>query len=264
MYKRKGEITDIHMNLIPGADDGAMDMNMALSMERYEAKLAAAYVRGVAMEKDGLLPKELLALPMEELSQQALAQIIHAGEAADLRMYHFKKKELLPRVKAVLGFLRSIQPESLLDVGSGRGVFLFPFLIEFPWVKVTSADILPHRVEMLQAISRGGVENLTALEKNICQWEDGENQFDVVTLLEVLEHIPDVQTAVNHAVRLAKRYVVVSVPSKPDNNPEHIHLLTRDILTELFTNAGCTKLHFSGVLGHLVLFAKKGRRNPCE
>lgn len=110
---------------------------------------------------------------------------------------------------------------------------------------------------MLQAIAKGGMESLTAVERNICQWEEGESCFDVVTLLEVLEHIPDVQTAVNNAVRLAKRYVVVTVPSQPDDNPEHIHLLTKNILTELFASAGCIRFHFDGVPGHLVLVVKK-------
>lgn len=226
-------------------------------MERYEFRLAAAYVRGAAMEEKAHLRGELTEKPLDGLDEAELSEILRAGEAAGLRMYHFKKKEPLPRVKAVMGFLKGVQPESLLDVGSGRGVFLFPFLMEFPWVRVTSADILPHRVEMLQAIAKGGMENLTAVEQNICQWEAGESCFDVVTLLEVLEHIPDVQTAINNAVRLAKRYVVVTVPSQPDDNPEHLHLLTRDILTQLFANAGCTRLHFDGVLGHLVLVVKK-------
>ena len=74
-------------------------------------------------------------------------------------------------------------------------------------------------------------------------------------MLEVLEHIPEVEKAGTAAVRMAKKYVVVSVPSKPDDNPEHIHLLTRDILTELFTQVGCGRLHFSGVNGHLILVA---------
>ena len=215
-------------------------------MERYEATLTAAYVRGVYQNT---------AKPLEELTVEEMADLIHRGEQGGLKMYHFKKKELLPRVRAVLGFLKGIQPESLLDVGSGRGVFLFPFLTEFPWTQVTSVDILPHRVEMLQCIAAGGVERLTALQQDICTWDMVADSFDVVTLLEVLEHIPDIQSAVNAAVRLARRYVVVSVPSKPDDNPEHIHLLTKDILTELFANAGCTKLHFSGVNGHLIMMA---------
>lgn len=226
-------------------------------MERYEEKLAAAYVRGMGRQNSVLLPPVLLETPLGGLSQDEMETILHAGESAGLRMYHFKKKELLPRVKAVLGFLYGVQPESLLDVGSGRGAFLFPFLNQFPWTRVTAADILPHRVQMLQAIADGGIENLTVLERNICHWTQEENQFDVVTLLEVLEHIPDVDQAVANAVRLAKRFVVVSVPSHPDDNPEHIHLLTKEILTGLFTNAGCRKLHFDGVNGHLILIASK-------
>ena len=96
---------------------------------------------------------------------------------------------------------------------------------------------------------------MNVLQQDICTWDMPENSFDVVTMLEVLEHIEDVQTAVNAAVRLAKRYVILSVPSKPDDNPEHIHLLTKDILTELFHKAGCSKLHFSGVNGHLIMIA---------
>ena len=226
-------------------------------MERYEEKLAVAFVRGTARHNPALLSPPLLETTPEELSPEEMKTIFHAGEAAGMKMYYFKKKELLPRVKAVLGFLRSVQPESLLDVGSGRGVFLFPFLSQFPWAQVTAADILPHRVQMLQAIADGGIENLTILERDICHWPQEENRFDVVTLLEVLEHIPAVDQAVANAVRLAKRFVVVSVPSHPDDNPEHIHLLTKEILTRLFTNAGCTRLHFDGVNGHLILIASK-------
>ena len=120
-------------------------------LEHYEKDFAAAYVRGYAKRKDpGLLPGTLLKTPLAELKDEEAAAIIQAGSDVGLRMYHFKKKDLLPRVKAVMGMLKGFQPEDLLDVGSGRGVFLLPFLKEFPWVPVTSVDLLPHRVEMLQ------------------------------------------------------------------------------------------------------------------
>ena len=48
---------------------------------------------------------------------------------------------------------------------------------------------------------------------------------------------------------------MVTVPSKPDNNPEHIHLLTKDKLTRIFNEAGCEKLHLDGVEGHLFMVA---------
>ena len=99
-----------------------------------------------------------------------------------------------------LGFLRSVWPESLLDVGSGRGAFLFPFLEEFPGTEVTAIDLLPRRVELLQDLSRGGITNLTVRQADLCSQPFPDNAFDTVTLLEVLEHIPDVDGAVRAAL----------------------------------------------------------------
>ena len=179
----------------------------------------------------------------------------------DMKLHYFKEKDELPRVQLVMGFLRGMvtsgQIASLLDVGSGRGAFLFPLLTEFPGLEVTSIDILPHRVALLQSIGQGGVSNLHALERNLCQWDGPQGAFDIVTLLEVLEHIPDVEKAVANAVRMAGRFVVVTVPSKPDNNPEHIHLFTKDMLTEMFLKAGCSKVKFDSVLNHLFMIAVK-------
>ena len=108
---------------------------------------------------------------------------------------------------------------------------------------------------LLSDVHRGGYPHLTALQQDITAWDMPDGSFDVVTLLEVLEHIPNVETAIAAAVRLARRCIILSVPSKPDDNPEHIHLLTKGVLTGLFRDAGCTKLHFSGVNGHLIMMA---------
>lgn len=225
--------------------------------ERYDPRLVAAYVRGAARDAGIALPVELREIPLDALTDAELAQLAALGRAAGLKLYRFKLGGELPRVRKALGFLRGMAPESLLDVGSGRGAFLFPFLREFPGVEVTSLDILAHRVELLTALHDGGVENLTALRADICAWDAPDGSFDAVTLLEVLEHIPDVAAAVRNAVRLARRCVVVTVPSKPDDNPEHIHLLTKEKLTGLFAAAGCEGLHFDGVNGHLFLVARK-------
>lgn len=222
--------------------------------ERYDLQMMAACVRGT-LKGEG----PLFTAPLDALSEEDCAALLEMAKAAGIRTHHFKRHEVLPRVREVLGFLRGIAPQNLLDVGSGRGVFLFPFLREFNWVPVTSLEILDMRVDLLTAIHNGGMKNLTVLKQSICDWDAPEGSFDVVTLLEVLEHIPDVQAAVTNAVRLARRFVVVTVPSKPDDNPEHIHLLTKPVLTELFHNAGCDSLRFDGVPGHLFMTAKLGR-----
>lgn len=226
--------------------------------DRLDTKAACAWVRGVSLRTGTpVLADPLSSLPLDQLSADDEQTILAAGRKAEMKLYRFKDHRDLPRVKRVLGILSGLQPESLLDVGSGRGVFLFPFLRTFPGVPATSLDVLPHRVTLLSDVSRGGYPHLTALEQDITQWRMPEASFDVVTLLEVLEHIPDVESAIRAAVRLARRCVVVSIPSKPDDNPEHIHLLTKPILTELFTMAGCTHLHFDGVPNHLIMMAWK-------
>ena len=225
--------------------------------ERYNLLPAAAWVRGHAL-RTGIpsVDPELLEMPLQVLTDQELATIVAAGEQAGLKLYPFKAgKEELPRVRQVLGFLQGVEFETLLDVGSGRGVFLLPFMEEFPQVQVTSLDLLDKRVTFLNELSAGGYSHLSAHNKNICDQPFPDDSFDVVTLLEVLEHIPEVGKAVTAAVKMAKKFVVVSVPSKEDDNPEHIHLLTKDILTKLFADAGCTKLHFGGVNGHLTMMA---------
>ncbi len=216
-------------------------------------RLAAAYVRGSGKT---CLPADLAEKPLDMLTEEELAAVYAAGAAAGLKLYRFKAAhDELPRVRKVLGFLRGISFDTLLDVGSGRGVFLLPFLNSFPWVTVTSADILDYRVAFLQDIARGGVDNLRAVEADLCARPFPADSFDVVTLLEVLEHIPDVAGAVRAAVAMAKKFVVVTVPSHPDNNPEHIHLLTKERLTALFRDAGCHRLRFDGVNGHLIMVA---------
>jgi ubiquinone/menaquinone biosynthesis C-methylase UbiE len=82
-----------------------------------------------------------------------------------------------------------------------------------------------------------------------------DRSVDVVTFLEVLEHIPEPGKALAEAARVAHRFVVVSVPSKEDDNPEHIHLFTRAALEELFAAAGARRVRFDAVLNYLIAVA---------
>ncbi len=225
--------------------------------ERYDVYTAAAWILGHARQSGVLrLSASVSGKQAGECTEEELLAILEAGRKANLKLYPFKKgTQGLQRVRRVTGFLHSISFETMLDVGSGRGVFLMPFMKEFPLVRVMALDLLEKKVAFLNELADGGFPLLHAEQKNICDQPFPENSFDVVTLLEVLEHIPEVEKAVEAAVRMAKQFVVVTVPSRPDNNPEHIHLLTKDRLTQLFMKAGCMRLHFDGVEGHLFLVA---------
>ena len=104
-------------------------------------------------------------------------------------------------------------------------------------------------------LAAGGVPGFCSRCGDFAALEFEPRSADVVTLLEVLEHMPEPETAVRQALRVARRFVVVAVPAQPDDNPEHIQLLTKARLTALFAAAGCARLNFDGVNGHLILVA---------
>jgi SAM-dependent methyltransferase len=208
---------------------------------RYFTGLAAAFVRG--------------RLP--ELADEADdGHVIVRGLAAGLRLHKFKRNADLPRVRRVLGALQGIGPTSLLDVGSGRGTFLWPLLEAFPVLSVTAIDKDPRRAADLEAVTRGGVARLTAHCMDAERLTLNDSAFDTVTLLEVLEHMPHPDLALAHAVRAARRFVVASVPSKEDDNPEHIHLFDAKSLRSLFAGAGAPTVQFDHVRGHIVAVAR--------
>lgn len=236
---------------------------MQVDPSNYYLTLAAAFARGrCALGEPLNLPDELQNGLLEDLSTEELATVFQVGLEAGLKLHKFKRTGGLPRVRRVFGVLQSLSPSGLLDVGSGRGVFLWPLLDQFPGLPVTVIDHDPIRARDLEAVHLGGVERLTVREMDATQLQFADNSFDVTTLLEVLEHIPNVERAISEAVRVSRRFVVLSVPSKPDDNPEHIHLLNEPRLREVFAAAGVPRLNCDYVLGHLVAVANL-RDKPC-
>jgi SAM-dependent methyltransferase len=219
-------------------------------------RLAAAFVRGKAIGGWPItLDEDLTRRPLDELGDDELDLVIRAGLNAALRLHGFKRTAGLPRVARVIGILRGLQPDSLLDLGSGRGVALWPLLDAFPELGVRAIDRLVHRVETIQAVRQGGVTRLHGTHMDATRLTFADKSFDGVLALEVLEHIPEVERAVREAVRVARRFVIASVPSKEDSNPEHIHLLDRTTLERWFRKAGADRVRFDGVSGHLIALA---------
>jgi len=206
-----------------------------MDSSRYYINLAAAWVRGVR----------------PDLAGGDDAATCAAGVSAGLRIHRFKQLSHLPRVRRVLGILQAFAPNTLLDVGTGRGAFLWPLLDELPSVSVTCVDLLDHRVDDIEAVRRGGVERVRAFKGDVCEFAIGA-RFDVVTALEVLEHVHDPVRAAKNLLRHTARAIVVTVPSKPDDNPEHVRLFDKRSLEELFHSAGASKVEVSGVLDHMV------------
>ena len=207
--------------------------------EQYYRELAAAFVRG------------RLAQTSEDADLDAL---IRRGRAAGLKLHKFKRSAELPRVRKVIGILRAIAPDRLLDIGSGRGTFLWPLVDAFPSLHVTAIDRAAGRAADLGAVARGGITRLQAVRMDAHALAFADGSFDVVTMLEVLEHVADPARAAAEALRVARGFVVASVPSKPDDNPEHLRLFDARALERLFQSAGRVQCEY--VRSHIVMVAR--------
>ena len=212
--------------------------------ERYFTALAAAWVRGRHPD---------LARPTDEAT-------VAAALEQEVRLHRFKRSSLLPRVQRVLGLLRGFAPESLLDVGSGRGAFLWPLLDAMPGLAVTAIDVLDHRVDDIAAVAEGGYPNLRARLEDV-ERLDEQDAYDVGTILEVLEHLPQPARAMRALLKACRRAVIATVPSKADDNPEHRHLFDGAQLKAMFSEAGARRVDVDYVLNHIVVVAHRGPRD---
>lgn len=216
--------------------------------DSHYAWLAAAYVRGSL---------NLQGPPLEDLCEADYEAVMAQGLQAGLRLHRFKRTSGLPRVRKVLGWLRGLAPHELLDLGTGRGAFLWPLLDEFPELSVTCVDRLDYRVADLQAVARGGVSRLSAVQGELEALPFGDQQFPVVTVLEVLEHTQDPRRCLAEVTRVTERVLILSVPSQPDDNPEHLHLFQADQLEHWLAELGFGRCKTDGVLNHRLVLAQR-------
>lgn len=227
--------------------------------QEYFQPLAAAFIRGKLQQCDERKTRpELFEKTLEELSEEEQQALMEFGLTYELPLHRFKKKmpTALPRVYRVLGILKGIQPESVLDIGSGRGAFLWPLIHTFPALPVTCVDMLDFRVADIMAAHEGGMEQVVAQQASVLALPFESHTFDVVTMLEVLEHIPDTAKVLAEVCRVARRFLLLSVPSKEDDNPEHIHVFEQALLKQLLQDQGVTHVSFSYVRDHMLVLAR--------
>jgi 2-polyprenyl-3-methyl-5-hydroxy-6-metoxy-1,4-benzoquinol methylase len=105
------------------------------------------------------------------------------------------------------------RPQSLLDVGCGEGVLVHRWALEMPQTRLVGIDL---EEESIQA---GWAEREAPnLEYRTMPAEDlpfAENEFELASAIEVLEHVPDPEHTVAEMARCASRHLLVSVPREP-------------------------------------------------
>jgi SAM-dependent methyltransferase len=137
-------------------------------------------------------------------------------------------------LKTILEMLSLISFHSLLDVGSGEGVVL-DYINKSFQTELLGMDLDPNRVEVAQQLDPDG--SFFVGDAQALPFED--NSFDIIIMLEVLEHVGNPHLALKEARRVTRNYLLASVPHEPwwrlgnlarlkylrtfGNTPEHIH-----------------------------------------
>jgi 2-polyprenyl-3-methyl-5-hydroxy-6-metoxy-1,4-benzoquinol methylase len=106
------------------------------------------------------------------------------------------------------------EPQSLLDVGCGEGVLVHRWAERLgPSRRVVGIDLEE------QSIQAGWAERTAPnLEYRVMEAQNlpfAQNEFDLASAIEVLEHVPDPEHTVSEMARCAERHLLVSVPREP-------------------------------------------------
>jgi len=110
--------------------------------------------------------------------------------------------------------LARADPRSLLDVGCGEGVLVHK------WARRLGESRRVVGIDLEEESIQAGWSERSApnLEYRVMQAENlpfAENEFDLASAIEVLEHVPDPEHTLSEMARCAERYLLVSVPREP-------------------------------------------------
>lgn len=122
--------------------------------------------------------------------------------------------------KLVADFNRSLesilislkQTHSVLEIGCGEGSVLQIIKKLFPDCHYTGVDI---DKSLLELVKKQGADEVFLNETDPLHLPYEDNSFDLVLMIEVLEHLKCPHQALQEAKRMTKNPVIISVPREP-------------------------------------------------
>jgi SAM-dependent methyltransferase len=161
--------------------------------------------------------------------------------------------------RLMAGFERTLEelfvqadPQSLLDVGCGEGVLTHEWALRLGDKRVVGIDL-----DDPQLHAQWEDRQAPNLEYRVMKAENlpfADDEFDVASAIEVLEHVPDPEHTVAEMARVASRWLLVSVPREPlwrslnmargaylkdlGNTPGHLNHLSKRSFAALLSRHG--------------------------
>jgi len=104
-------------------------------------------------------------------------------------------------------------PQSVLDVGCGEGVLTYRWAQQLGDAPVVGLDLDDPKLRAEWETRHRDNLRFDTMPPDRLPCADDE--FDLVTAIEVLEHVPDPERTVSEMARVARRHLLVSVPREP-------------------------------------------------
>jgi ubiquinone/menaquinone biosynthesis C-methylase UbiE len=113
--------------------------------------------------------------------------------------------------RQIASLLKATGAEKILDAGCGEGFVVSYLLQGNDRLAITGIDCSPQAIEMARQMVPGVLFNVGDLR----EMPYGDDSFDLVMCLEVLEHLPDPHKGLRELRRVTSAHCLVSVPHEP-------------------------------------------------
>jgi SAM-dependent methyltransferase len=150
------------------------------------------------------------------------------------------------------GLVTLADPSSVLDVGCGEGVLTQRLAKRLPDRRVVGVDL--DDPALRAEWEHRGAPNLTYQATAVERLPFAAGEFDLVSAIEMLEHVDDPQRALAEMARCAQRHLLVSVPREPlwravnmargaywgelGNTPGHVNHFSKPAIVSLCARFG--------------------------
>ena len=161
--------------------------------------------------------------------------------------------------KLMAGFERTLDelwakasPRTVLDVGCGEGVLTHKWAQRLRDGRIVGIDLEDPAIQAEWAKRQAPNLEYRIMKAETFPFEEGE--FELASAIEVLEHVPEPDATLAEMARVARRYLLVSVPREPmwrmlnmargaywrslGNTPGHVNHWSRVGFVSLLTRHG--------------------------